>query len=56
LNDDSTGPWGDNPGSTGTPITVPTAVPEASTVFSGAMLLLPFGLSAMRSLRKDRNA
>ena len=56
LNDDTTGPWGDNPGSSGTPIIVPTAVPEASTIFSGAMLLLPFGISAMRSLRKDRNA
>jgi hypothetical protein len=56
LNDDTTGPWGDNPGSSGTPIIVPTAVPEASTILSGAMLLLPFGISAMRSLRKDRNA
>jgi hypothetical protein len=56
LNDDSSGPWGDNPGATGTPIEVPTApVPEASTLLSGAMLLLPFGLSAMRSLRKERN-
>lgn len=56
LNDDSTGPWGDNPGSTGTPIIVPTAVPEASTILSGALMLLPFGFSAMRSLRKERNA
>jgi hypothetical protein len=33
---------------------VVTAVPEASTVVAGALLLLPFGLSAFRSLRKDK--
>jgi hypothetical protein len=31
-------------------------VPEASTVFAGAMMLLPFGLSAARIMRKNRMA
>jgi hypothetical protein len=31
---------------------VPTAVPEASTMFAGVMMLLPFGLSAARIMRK----
>jgi hypothetical protein len=31
-------------------------VPEPTTVFAGAMLLLPLGLGAVRSLRKNRNA
>jgi len=31
-------------------------VPEPTTVFAGAMLLLPLGLGAVRSLRKSRNA
>jgi hypothetical protein len=58
LNDDTTGPWGDNPGSTGTPITVPTvaAVPEASTVMAGVFMLLPLGIGAARSLRRERTA
>jgi hypothetical protein len=33
-----------------------TPVPEASTVFAGAMMLLPFGLSAARIMRKNRMA
>jgi hypothetical protein len=33
-----------------------TAVPEASTVFAGALLLLPFGLSMLRILRRSRMA
>jgi hypothetical protein len=43
-------PWSDNSG--GTPIPVP--VPEASTVMAGALMLLPFGIGAIRSLRKER--
>jgi hypothetical protein len=31
-------------------------VPEPSTVISGALVLLPFGASALRKLRKDRAA
>jgi hypothetical protein len=31
-----------------------TAVPEPSTLFAGAMLLLPFGASTMRILRKKK--
>ena len=33
-----------------------TVVPEPSTVIAGALLLLPFGLGAMRSLRKQQTA
>lgn len=32
------------------------AVPEPATVFSGALLLLPFGLSIARGIRKHREA
>ena len=31
-----------------------TAVPEASTLVAGALMLLPFGVGAIRSLRKQR--
>jgi hypothetical protein len=31
-----------------------TAVPEPSTVFAGALLLLPFGISSVRILRKHK--
>jgi len=41
-----------NPG--GNPVAVP--VPEPSTVVAGALMLLPFGIGAIRSLRKDRTA
>jgi hypothetical protein len=34
----------------------PTAVPEPTTLISGAMLLLPFGSSAFRQLRKKLQA
>jgi hypothetical protein len=37
-------------------ITVPTPVPETSTAIAGALLLLPFGASALRTLRKSRTA
>jgi hypothetical protein len=33
-----------------------TAVPEATTIIAGAMLLLPFGASTLRILRKNRTA
>jgi hypothetical protein len=33
-----------------------TAVPEASTMIAGALLLLPFGASTLRILRKNRTA
>lgn len=54
--DGGTGPWGDNPGSGGTPIPVPAPVPEASTVMAGALMLLPLGIGALRALRKERTA
>ena len=52
LNDNTSGPWSDN--GTGSPIPVPVPVPEASTVMAGALMLLPFGIGAIRSLRKER--
>lgn len=54
--DDTVGPWGDNPGSGGSPILVPAPVPEASTVMAGALMLLPLGIGALRALRKERVA
>jgi hypothetical protein len=59
LIDGTSGPWGDNPGSGGTPIPVPNPpapVPEASTIMAGALMLLPLGIGAVRSLRKERTA
>jgi len=41
--------------STGLSATI-TAVPEPTTMVAGAMLLLPFGMSALRRLRKSRAA
>jgi len=35
-------------------IDTPSAVPEPSTVITGALLLLPFGVSSLKSLRKNR--
>ena len=43
--------WSTTPGSL-----VAAPVPEASTVMAGALMLLPFGIGAIRSLRKDRTA
>ena len=37
-------------------ISTPTAVPEPTTVISGALLLLPIGASAVRMLRKRHTA
>jgi hypothetical protein len=34
----------------------PVPVPEASTMLAGALMLLPFGVGAVRSLRKERKA
>jgi len=31
-------------------------VPEPSTIFAGALMLLPFGASTLRILRKQRTA
>ena len=57
LNDDTTGPWGDNPTSGGTPITVPgSAVPEPSTFMAAASMLLPLGFGMARAFRKARLA
>ena len=59
LIDGTSGPWGDNPGSGGTPVPVPNPpapVPEASTIMAGALMLLPLGIGAVRSLRKERTA
>jgi hypothetical protein len=55
LIDGTSGPWGDNPGAGGSPIPVP-GVPEASTIVAGALMLLPLGIGAVRSLRKERAA
>ena len=59
LIDGTSGPWGDNPGSGGAPIPIPNppaAVPEASTIMAGALMLLPLGIGAIRTLRKERIA
>jgi len=52
--------WGNlgggyNPVSSGGIATL-TAVPEPTTMVAGAMLLLPFGVSTLRMLRKSRTA
>jgi hypothetical protein len=36
--------------------TISAAVPEPTTVIAGALMLLPFGIGVIRSLRKDRTA
>jgi hypothetical protein len=58
LIDGGSGPWGDNPGapegSSPIPVPSPASVPEASTVMAGALMLLPFGIGAIRSLRRER--
>jgi hypothetical protein len=49
-----------NLGATATSVTVTftdngdAAVPEPSTLFAGALLLLPFGISALRGFRRNR--
>ena len=37
-------------------LTPASAVPEASTMIAGALLLLPFGASTLRILRRNRMA
>lgn len=48
VNDDSIS-WDSPP-----TVAAPAPVPEASTVMAGALMLLPFGVGAIRSLRKER--
>lgn len=36
------------------PAPTPAVVPEAPTILSGAMMVLPFGVAAFRALRKER--
>jgi hypothetical protein len=36
------------------PPTPPTDLPEPSTIFAGALLLVPIGVGAVRALRKLR--
>jgi hypothetical protein len=36
------------------PPPIPAPVPEASTFFAGAIMLLPFGIGAFRAIRKHR--
>lgn len=40
----------------GTASSLTSVVPEPSTVVAGALMLLPFGIGAIRSLRKNRTA
>jgi hypothetical protein len=49
--DDGNGPWSSqNPGSA----VVPVPVPEPTTMIAGALLLLPFGASTLRVLRRRK--
>lgn len=47
IDDNPPGPWGG---------AAPVPLPETSTVMAGALMLIPFGIGAIRSLRKDRTA
>jgi hypothetical protein len=38
------------------PAPLPSPVPEASTIVAGASMLLPLGIGALRTLRKERTA
>ncbi len=42
------------PGTAQDQLVIGTPVPEASTMLAGALMLLPFGIGAIRSLRKER--
>jgi len=54
INDDASGAdYSDNSGSLDVQLTV---VPEPTTMIAGALLLLPFGASTLRILRKNRTA
>jgi hypothetical protein len=49
-------PWTDNPSAVPGATAIPVPVPEASTITAGALMLLPFGIGALRSLRRERRA
>jgi hypothetical protein len=55
---DPPSPWGSVPG--GQQVAVPgitgVSVPEPTTLISGALLLVPFGVSTLRVLRRNRTA
>ena len=54
---DANGPWSSqNPGSGLVPVPqpVPQPVPEPTTMIAGTLLLLPFGASALRIFRRNR--
>jgi hypothetical protein len=54
INDDASGAdYSDNSGRLDVQLTV---VPEPTTMIAGALLLLPFGASTLRILRKTRTA
>lgn len=48
--------WGTTAATSDTTIGKETPVPEASTIVAGALLLLPFGASTLRILRRNRAA
>lgn len=50
--DETAGPWAPSSGAN----YVPTPVPEPGTMVAGALLLLPFGASTLRIVRKHRMA
>jgi len=58
LNGDLSGPWGDNPGSGGTDVTVPSpaTVPEPPSVIAAILVAVPFGVRVLRDLRQKRIA
>jgi hypothetical protein len=45
-----------NPEAYGNATLTPAPIPEASTMLAGALMLLPFGVGAIRSLRRGRTA
>lgn len=47
--------WDSNNSDNGGYITVNVHTPEVSTILAGALLLIPFGASALRSFRKNRS-
>jgi hypothetical protein len=49
-------PWTDNASTVPGATAIPVPVPEASTITAGALMLLPFGIGALRSLRRERRA
>jgi len=53
--DDGPGPWGPA-GKPALFVPSPVVVPEPTTLIAGALLVLPFGASTLRGLRKNRAA